>query len=49
MNKYSYFEIYPLFEGFGFWLANSLDEYAELCNFGERLTAEEIGQCLGGN
>ncbi len=49
MIKYSYFEIYPLFVGYAFWFANTLDNPTEFYSFGERLTAEEIGQLLGGS
>lgn len=47
--NYPYFEIYPLFIGYGFWLANRLDNPDEFIHYGERLTAEEIGQLLGGS
>jgi hypothetical protein len=49
MNKYSYFEVYSLFVGYGFYLTNALDNPTELYSFGDRLTAEEIGQLLGGS
>jgi hypothetical protein len=49
MIKYSYFEVYSLFVGYGLWFVNDLDKPTEQVYLGERLTAEEVGQLLGGS
>jgi hypothetical protein len=49
MNKYSYFEVYSLFVGYALYFVDSLENPQHGIDMGERLTAEEIGQIMGGN
>ena len=47
--NYPYFEIYSLFVGYGLYFVDSLENPQYGLDMGERLTAEEVGQWLGGN
>lgn len=49
MKNYPYFEIYSLFVGYGLYFVDSLENPQYGLDMGGRLTAEEVGQLMGGN